>query len=334
MAAFQIVDVFNDRAFRGNPLAVVDNEEGQLSETQMKLIARQFNLSETTFVCSPSRQDSPIHLRSFLPNGREVFGIGHNILGVWWQLAASGKLDLSDTHVVNSTDDEETFAFGQRLGQEISQVYILRKKAHSTTRGSEISVLIRQSPPQLHDCHPDVGSLAASVGLDGEDIGLVGANELKPQVASTSTTRHLLAPVASVDALKRVRVDHDKLLYQLSLVDEKAFGIFFFARSTEGKDQFQARFWSPGMSGEDPATGSAAGPLSLYLYKHGELELQEDVGKIEVMQGLQVGRECIIHVRLTQSDSGDAGEMNVDLAGSGARVAEGTIAVPDAAIAF
>lgn len=334
MAAFQIVDVFNDRAFRGNPLAVVDNEEGQLSDTQMKLIARQFNLSETTFVCSPSRHDSPIHLRSFLPNGREVFGIGHNILGVWWQLAASGKLDLSDTHVVSSTDDEETFAFGQQLGQEISQVFILRKKAPPTRRSSEISVLIRQSPPQLHDFHPDIASLATSVGLDSEDIGLVDAKELKPQVASTSTTRHLLVPVASLDALKRVRVDRDKLLYQLSLVDEKAFGMLFFARSAEGKGQFQARFWSPGMSSEDPATGSAAGPLSFYLYKHGELGLQEGVAKVEVTQGLQVGRECIIYVRLTQSDSGDAGKMSVDLLGSGARVAEGTIAVPDAETAF
>lgn len=334
MATFHIVDVFNDTAFRGNPLAVVEDEDGRLTEAQMKLIARQFNLSETTFVCSPIQKDLPVHLRSFLPNGREVFGIGHNILGVWWQLAESRKLDLATARVVSSTAYGDTFVFRQQLGQETSDVHIVRKKESQARSGSAISVMIRQSPPQLHDFHPDVGSLAASIGIDHNDIGIDGVKELRPQVASTSTTRHLLVPVATMSALRSIRVDRDKLLHQLSLVDQRAFGIYFFARSLDDSQRYEARFFSPGMSGEDPATGSAAGPLSFYLYQHGELELMGGRATIQVVQGLQVGRECTVNVQLTQSDPSNAAELNVDLMGSGAYVAQGTIIVPDTAIAF
>src|SRR5687768_1175737 len=90
---FSIVDVFSTTAFKGNPLAVVDNMSSSLTDTQMKLIARQFNLSETTFVSPPSKAKAKFQLRSFLPNGEEVFGQGHNSLGAWWWLAHHGFLN-------------------------------------------------------------------------------------------------------------------------------------------------------------------------------------------------------------------------------------------------
>lgn len=249
-------------------------------------------------------------------------------------MAESRKLDLSSARIVSSTAHEDIFVFRQQLGQGISDVHTIRKKESQGRRSSTISVKIRQSPPQLYDFHPDVGSLAASIGINHEDIGLDGVKDLRPQVASTSTTRHLLVPIASMAALRSVRVDRDMLLHQLSLVDERAFGIYSFTRNLDDSHKYEARFFSPGMSGEDPATGSAAGPLSFYLYQHGELELMGGVASIQAVQGLQVGRECTINVHLAQSDSSNASELNVDLVGSGAHVAQGTILVPDAAIAF
>ena len=77
---YTIVDVFSTTPFKGNPLAVVDNTENNLTTDQMRLITRQFNLSETTFFARP--KDSPAHyqLRSFLPHGGiEVYGAGHNV---------------------------------------------------------------------------------------------------------------------------------------------------------------------------------------------------------------------------------------------------------------
>lgn len=325
---YWIIDVFSTTPYKGNPLAIVDNTTANLSTTQLKLITRQFNLSETTFFSKPSKAEATYRLRSFLPDGREVFGAGHNILGVWWFLAASGRLDLTSPKAVREDGTEEHVVF-QELGTDVLPVTILKK-------GSEFSVALRQAPPQAHGVHPEPASLAASIGLSADEVGVAvngpkGQVQLQPQVMSTSTTHHLLVPVSSVDALNKVSVQKDKLLEQLALVDKRAYGLFLFT-PVEGKGErpsFQARFFSPGMSGEDPATGSAAGPFSAYLYKSGALAVDGDVGEIEVHQGLRVGRHCIIRVRIET-----AGELGVDLLGGGVEVADGTIRVPGEELEF
>ena len=332
---FSIVDVFSTTPYKGNPLAIVDNTAGTFSDTQMKLITRQFNLSETTFFCKPSSNRADFALRSFLPDGREVFGAGHNILGVWWYLAAEGKLTLQKPERVRD-DGTEEFVFHHELGGGIGAVTILRK---SNSEGqAELSVSVRQAPPKAHAEHPDPAALAQSVGLEAGDIGFAaaaGGGVLKPQVMSTSTTRHLMVPVDSVEALDRVAVQRDRRLGQLALVDEKAYGVYFFTRVGARKDScYQARFFSPGMAGEDPATGSAAGPLSRYLHLHGELEVENGRGRIVVRQGLMTGRECVMEVVLSVSGEGDDEVAEVDVVGGGARVMTGHIQVPGASIAF
>src|SRR5437867_3582958 len=91
--AFYIVDVFSDQPLAGNPLAIVPEGE-RLEESTMRLIAREFNQSETTFLLPPRNNDAHCRLRCFTPAGQEVFGAGHNALGAWWWLAASGRLTL------------------------------------------------------------------------------------------------------------------------------------------------------------------------------------------------------------------------------------------------
>jgi PhzF family phenazine biosynthesis protein len=88
------------------------------------------------------------------------------------------------------------------------------------------------------------------------------------------------------------------------------------------------------MSAEDPATGSAAGPLSAYLFEHGDLELVDGKAWIEVTQGLQVGRECVIRVALSFENSEDEVPQHVDLVGGAVVVAEGKIAIPDTSTPF
>lgn len=326
---FAVVDVFSPTAFKGNPLAVV-NTLGlptPLTKPQQQLIARQFNLSETTFFAPPSSPDAKAHysLRSFLPDGREVFGAGHNILGVWWYLAASGLLDLkSDKQLVAGKKGE--YEFWQELGGAILPVKIL-------SQGNELRVSIRQAPPKSHASHPDLRALAQSIGLQASDIGFDRtATPLIPQVVSTATTKHLHVPIASIEALNRVSVQREKLLEQLALVDSHAYGLYLVARIPGEKNAYQARFFSPGMSGEDPATGSAAGPLALYLYEQGLLELSnEGVGRISVLQGLRVGRKCLITVTLTQ---GADGGLEVDFEGGGVEVMKGEILPPGVDLEF
>lgn len=355
--SFAIVDVFSTTPFTGNPLAVVNNMYNNLSDTQMRLLTRQFNLSETTFFSPPSLPGANFRLRSFLPDGKEVSGAGHNILGAWWYLARAGFLDMTGvpqaTHAGSGDGGPEEFVFHQELGGGVMPVKVLRH------RGGNISISLRQARPQSHTTHPDPEALAASFGLGAEDIGFAaepagdgGANQpdqLRAQVMSTSTTRHLIVPLSSSDALDRVAVRRDRLLEQLAVADENAYGLYLFTAMSPGDrddddddatSAYQARFFSPGMSGEDPATGSAAGPLAAYLYRHGHLRLDgAGVGRIVVYQGLKVGRRCVMRVELSVGAHDGAGDeeertLEVDIVGGGAQVAEGRIAVPDSTTVF
>lgn len=338
---FTIVDVFSKTAFRGNPLAIVDNTADILNETQMKIISRQFNLSETTFFSPPTVPSATYRLRSFLPDGREVFGAGHNILGVWWWLAKAGFLDLSKPNSVDPSTGVEEFIFHQQLGGDVLPVKVIR-----LVSSDEISISIRQANISFYSIHPNPEELAQSFGLTSADIGMshdiasdMSSKVLRPQVVSTSTSRHLLVPISSVSALNRVSVQRDKLLQQLSVVDDKAYGLYLFTRvpsspNSNGKITYQTRFFSPGMSGEDPATGSAAGPLSAYLYKHGHMEVVGGVGEIAVQQGIRVGRECWINITVSSVAAGNEEVLNVDISGGGVKVASGEMAIPHADIPF
>ncbi|KAJ6782261.1 hypothetical protein PWT90_10477 [Aphanocladium album] len=332
--SFAIVDVFSKTSYKGNPLTVVDNTTANLTLTQMKLIARQFNLSETTFYSSSKDANVDISLRSFLPDGKEVLGAGHNILGAWWYLAYAGKLAFTKP-VKEHADGTQEFEFLQELGGNISTVKILRKANDGGE--AEFVVVLRQSPPQAHNQHPHISALAESLGLSSTDIGLASQKSifLVPQVMSTSTTRHLIVPLKSVSVLNAARVERDKLLKQLALVDDKAYGIYLFAEDSKAeRNQYQARFFSPGMSGEDPATGSAAGPLAKYLFENGYLDADRGQCRIKVRQGLQMGRECIIDVVLSERNLGTGLLAEVDIMGSGVQVMSGLLRPPCTATSF
>src|SRR2546421_4812575 len=90
--AFALVDVFADEPLSGNPLAVVPDADG-LDEDVLPRIAREFNQAETTFLVAPTAAGADHRLRSFTAGGIEVFGAGHNALGAWCWLAATGRLD-------------------------------------------------------------------------------------------------------------------------------------------------------------------------------------------------------------------------------------------------
>lgn len=340
---FTIVDVFSRTPYKGNPLSVVNDLEGLLSETQMKLITRQFNLSETTFFSQPKLPGATYKLRSFLPDGREVFGVGHNILGAWWFLAQGGFLDFSKAQAIRDSGTEEEFVISQELGGSVTPVKICRLKA-SATQNPEFFVSITQATPEAHGQHPDQASLAASIGIRAEEIGFLLGDDgksiwaIKPRVMSTSTTYHLLVPISSIAALERATIQKDKLFQQLKLVDERVYGIYLFTNeehitANASKNSYRARFFSPGMSSEDPATGSAAGPLSVFLHQEGYLDLEDGCTTIEVWQGHQVGRHCGIQVELSQGGSG-ARDIAVDIIGTGVKVFEGSLVVPEASVRF
>ena len=321
---FSIVDVFSKTAYQGNPLAVVDDRENALNTTQMQLITRQFNLSETTFVNSSSLPGIKYRLRSFLPNGREVFGAGHNSLGAIWWIARNGLHVDDSAHLTATTIATTEFSFDIQIGQQAQAVRLVQQGPE------DIFVSLRQAVPTLHGKHQNKAALARLTGLEEHEIGFAN---LPAQIVSTSSTKHLAVPISSATALERARVDRDSLLAELQTVDSHAFGLYLFteldSRVGESKT-IRARFFSPGMSGEDPATGSAAGPLARLLYEYGRLPTGTRPTKIIVKQGQAVGRDCLIEVELEKGEQ----EINVSIAARCVSVAKGELAVPNDDLVF
>jgi trans-2,3-dihydro-3-hydroxyanthranilate isomerase len=324
---FYIIDVFSSTAYQGNPLAVVDSTCSLLTDTQMKLIARQFNLSETTFVYPPTDPKATWRLRSFLPNGVEVFGAGHNSLGAWWWIAHSGLLG-DRSHGVQSKQ-----VYYQQLGGDILPVEVSRSNTE------DLVISLRQGKPQFLNNHTDSGSLAKSIGISTSDIGLhySGAELNQPMVVTTSPARHLLAPVCSLEALRNVNfADKEAISKELISTESHNSGIYVF--SSVGQDgrseipRFEARFFSPGMSMEDPATGSAAGPLAAYLWANRVFESPENgMSQIEVIQGVQTGRKCLMKLSI---ESDREGSISIMISGTGVLVADGNIVIPSSDISF
>ncbi|KAK2839330.1 hypothetical protein FQN49_006247 [Arthroderma sp. PD_2] len=341
---FSVVDVFSTTPYKGNPLAVVDDLSSSLTDTQMKHIARQFNLSETTFVSLPTIQNAAYRLRSFLPDGKEVFGAGHNSLGAIWWLAKRGN--LGSIKPGGTADD--LIHFNQQLGSDALPVAVTQDPGDNE-QGT--SVTLRQAPPNFHGIHPNLRALADVLGINEASIGFKWGNKAitVPQVVSTSTTRHLLVPISDEAALHNINlVDRERLAKEIQSVDNVAYGLYLFTPSSQraesGLPIFQARFFSPGMSGEDPATGSAAGPMAAYLYKYGIFELGTEAGqqeqKVVVLQGLKVGRACYLTVTVgllgeeSVQEVGNREAVSTTITGQGVEVIKGSLVVPETGLKF
>ena len=279
---FAIVDVFATSPLGGNPLAVV---AGPPSDALLPRIAREFNQSETTFVMPPTRAGADWRLRSFTAAGIEVFGAGHNALGAWWWLAATRRLDLGVGRTV----------FHQEIGADVLPVEV---------RPDGISMT--QSTPKFGASPPDLATVASSLGLDAADLAIA---DLPAQVVSTGAA-HLLVPVRDAAAVDRARVDVPRLLGVLRSVG--AEGCYVFALGSAAP---YARFFNPTVGlWEDPATGTAAGPLACYLVRYGRATRGSP---IYVEQGHAMGRPSRIELRVT--------ETAVTITGRGIVVAEGLL---------
>ena len=275
--AFYWVDVFTAEPFAGNPLAVVPDADGMDAST-MRRMARELNQSETTFLMSPpAASGAHWKLRSFTAAGVEVFGAGHNALGAWWWLAEAGRLRL----------DEERMVFRQAIGDHVLSVEILSEA------GTPVSIGMAQAAPLFGATFgttlEERAALGHALGLSGDALQLL---PLPAQVVSTGAA-HLMVQVADREALTRCRPDAERLLAVLRATG--AQGCYVFALTSAPEPTAHARFFNPTVGIlEDPATGSAAGPLANLLSARGLLK----ENSLVVHQGFELQRPSRIDVRL------------------------------------
>ena len=274
MLRFHLVDVFATAPLTGNPLAVVENGDG-LPLRVLHHIAREFNQSETTFVLPPTRAGADWRLRSFTAAGAEVFGAGHNALGAWWWLARSRKLTLAGRSTV----------LHQEIGDRVLPVTISRI-------GRRVdAIAMAQEAPVLGTRVDDVALLARALGLSSSELA---TDRVPCQVVFTGAP-HLMVPIRDAAAVDRIQPDAAALLDVLRLAG--AEGCYVFSLDPRRSEAIAyTRFFNPTVGiWEDPATGTAAGPLAAHLVANG-LARAEHVLTIE--QGTAIGRTSLIQVEM------------------------------------
>ncbi|HEX2219724.1 MAG TPA: PhzF family phenazine biosynthesis protein [Gemmatimonadales bacterium] len=278
MTPFYLVDVFTSRPFTGNPLALVTDVD-HFDTERMGRIAGEFNQTETTFILRPTAEGADWRLRSFTATGTEVFGVGHNALGACWWLAASGRLTL----------DAPTRSFTQEIDGRLLPVEI------RTEGGTVAGVSMAQATPVFGAVVGKITPLASALDLGDAELAV---GRLHAQVVSTGVP-HLLVPVRDRGALGRARPKAETLAAYLRSVG--AQGCYVFCLDPLDTDApVQARFFGPNVGiGEDPATGSAAGPLAAYLV---EQKIAGERRPVIIEQGHVMGRPSRIEVRVSGGD--------------------------------
>ena len=284
---FATLDVFTDRRFAGNPLAVVLDAEA-LDAAAMQAIAREFNHPETVFVFAPADPAHRARVRIFTP-ARELPFAGHPTVGTAVLLGArDGGRDLV-------------------LEEGIGAVRCTLESMRGG--GGRARFTIPQLPTEAGPT-ADVAAIAAALSLVPEDIG-----EGRPARWSAGIPLTFV-PIVSLAAIARCRPDPARF--------DAAFGagaaVYVFCNETaEAGHHFHARMFAPGMGvPEDPATGSAAAAFAGVLARR----LSDGTHTITIEQGYEMGRPSLIHLTAEVA----AGRLvSASIGGDAVIVTEGTI---------
>ncbi|MCD4684455.1 MAG: PhzF family phenazine biosynthesis protein [Anaerolineae bacterium] len=304
------VDVFTDQVFGGNPLAVFPDADG-LDTAQMQAIAREMNLSETTFVFPPAHPDADFKVRIFTPDAEMPFA-GHPVVGTHWVLAHLGRVDLQEPVT--------TVRFELGVG--------VRAAALHVADGAVTHVVMDHMQPQFGPIASieQVKALARGLNLPTAAITAVG---VPVQVVSTGI-RQLFVPVrslAEVQSLSPKRQDARALTRVMTALDPQTQChecLMVLALETEQPDStVHTRLFAPGVGvPEDPATGSASGGLGAYLVQHHLVPATLPTTFITSEQGIEMARPSVINIEV----DGAPGDITmVRVGGSVVPVIEGVL---------
>jgi phenazine biosynthesis protein PhzF family len=267
--SYLLLDVFTDRPLAGNPLAVVCKAEGLLDD-EMQAIAREFNLSETVFICKPQVERNTAHVRIFTPHEELPFA-GHPTVGAAVVLGLQNKVTAV------------------RIEEKVGLVTALFEK--SDKRSGMARFALPKLPARIADL-PDHQSIAQALGLEPEDIGCEG---YQPAVFSAGVTFHLV-PVRNAEALRRVK-PHSAGWNTVFSYDHQSAYVFTLTPEEPNND-IAARMFGMGL-GEDPGTGAASAALIGLLAEQAPPGTGQD---FVLRQGHEMGRPCRITIQLRKDN--------------------------------
>jgi len=299
---FHTLDVFTDRRFGGNPLAVVLGAD-DLAPPQMQMIARELNLSETVFVLKPENPAHSAKIRIFTP-GRELPFAGHPTIGTAILLA-----ELR-TPLVNGERDA-IIALEQAIGT-------VRVGVRLRAGQAPFAEFDAPKLPQKAGTPAARDRLAGALGLLPREIGFENHTALRITAGNTFA----YVPVESLDAIAKARVNGAH--WAATFPDNEVDGVYLYARECVHKGSaFHARMFAPQLGvPEDPATGAAAVGFAGVLREFDVLP--DGAHKRVIEQGYEMDRPSTIVLTLIVQ----GGKLDtVRIGGHAVRVVDATMAL-------
>ena len=283
------MDVFSAKPLEGNPLAVFPDARG-LSDTEMQAIAKEMNLSETTFILpreTALERERGVQVRIFTVSEELPFA-GHPTLGTAFVLRGAGG------------------AGEVTLDLKVGKIPVRFEAGN----GQPVFGEMRQRDPELGEVH-DRKAVAAAAGLSPDQI----ADDVPIQTVSTGVA-FVIVPLRSLAAMRNMRVDLQRAAEYL----QRGEGNFFYFVCREKVDpsaRLHARMFF--YNGEDPATGSAAGCAAAWMAAYGVALSGE---RVLIEQGVEMGRPSRIFVR---ADKDGNRVVNVRVGGNAVEVLRGEV---------
>jgi trans-2,3-dihydro-3-hydroxyanthranilate isomerase len=298
--SYHLVDVFTDRAFGGNPLAVFLDGTG-LSDALMQAIAKELNLSETTFVLPPKDPANGFRVRIFTPVD-ELPMAGHPTVGTVFVLTRAG--------LVRPAEGRTKITLEEGVGPI--------PVAIDWENGKPSFIEMEQPVPKFGPPFADRAGIAEMLSLETDAVRA----DLPIEMGSGGVP-FLFVPVKTLEAIRRIRFRID-VEERLRLPTKN---IFVFTTEAEFPGSaVHSRMFSPSLGvPEDAATGSATGPLGCYLVRHGVIASDGELGCVSE-QGIEMGRPSFLHIRIRHA----AGEITaVRVGGSCCYMGSGQLELPD-----
>lgn len=296
------MDVFTNRPFGGNPLAVFPEAKG-LTPREMQLLTKEMNLSETTFILPASKgSGADFRVRIFVPD-KEIPYAGHPTLGTFFVLAKEGRIELTDPV---TTVRMETFAG------------VLPVEIHSA-RGKIKKIVTVQKKPEFGRVYEDTELFAEALSLKRSDISL----KAPVQLVSTGLP-WVIMPLKNRKAVEKASGNAAVLAEASRFMPKDVADIYVTCLDPVDRS---STTHSRGFSlvnrnvVEDPATGSASGCLGAFLV-HWKLVPLERVTRIKNEQGYEIGRPSRIDIEVGVSRGGSIESVRVG--GSVVHMMDGT----------
>jgi len=286
---FCIVDVFAERKFAGNQLAVF-RQADRLTTEEMQAIAKEMNYSETTFILSETPQENGYPVRIFTPNQELPFA-GHPTLGT-------------------------AFVLQQMIIQEAVNIVRLNLKAGqipvtmSYVDRAIDRLWMRQNAPTFGQRF-ETATIAKVLGLSSHQL-----DDRFPLEEVSTGLPFIIVPLKNLSALQQTKVDREALFNLIETTEAKAI-LIFCPETRKVENQLSVRVFVEALAGtpEDPATGSANGCLAAYLVQHSYFGNSID---IRVEQGYEIGRPSLLLLKAEKAE-----EIQVSVGGKVILVATG-----------